>query len=313
MSTLEQDKADLKDLIKADQAEGINGVGIDPFENKLVVFSTHDEKANITLQNLFGDAFPNRYILTLGRPATRSPSTHLALLARFKGIFIALKSLFPLKPASEIRPLGGEDGRVGCFVKDQAGDMFSLTAEHLFATRNEHLVQAKTGQPYSFKDIGKSGDFGDIQARPIVNTADCAYFSLDPQAAEPKKDNRISGKYVNLSSIINIEGKKAASLVPGRKKGTILDVSALIVYEVPLGGKNKEAIFDNQVLIKGSQFAQGGDSGSLAIMEETVSQDIRKGDAVGLISFVNATEDLHMVAPLFECFRILKLASIYQP
>jgi hypothetical protein len=308
---LENAKNILKSRIIADTAEGINGVGIDPDEDKLVVFFTNRVKAEEILREQFGDEFFSSIKMETGEQAFAPESTGSQFLAFFNNILLAIQGKIPLRPASQIRPLDGKRGRAGCFVKHQDGAVAVLTAEHLFFKRTEHLVRAKALG--SFHDAGKSWLFGNIQPRPAVNTADCALFLPDEAKVELKKDPRITGRTITAGKINKVRRKKVTTLVPGQE-GKVLDVTALIVYEVFLNGQFRKAIFDNQILVDGQGFGLPGHSGALVVMAQPVpEEDIRINDALGLYTFVNANRDKHIVTPLFECMRILRIVSPINP
>ncbi len=280
---IEEMKKTLKARIVNGTADGINGVGIDPVEERLIVFYTDREAALATLQSVEAD-FLDFVELHRGTPAPPPmEAIRHGFFTFFGNLLAAVRKKFSLEPASVIKPQDGDPGCVGCFVYHEDSTKAVLTVEHIFYLREEHVVRVLS-PPNDFKPAGKSWRFGGFNTgQGQSNSADCALFLPCEDEVDPcegrvdlKRDGRISGKYITKQNAPQTVKRKVTNLASD-KNGKVLDVTAMISYEITMSGMNPtKVVFDNQILVRGQNFGQWGDSGSLTVMEK---KEADRGDA----------------------------------
>jgi PKD repeat protein len=198
-------------------------------------------------------------------------------------------------------------GTIGARVRDQAGNVYALSNNHVYANSNNASIgdsalqpgtydggqdpQHKIGELYDFQEIDFSGGNNVIDAAIVVTTTDdvsnitySGYTPIstpaDPSVGLPvKKDGRTTGLTTANISATN--------------------VTVTVCFEQWWIFCTRSATFVNQIGIEGSGFSAGGDSGSLI-----VTQDGNR--PVGLLFAGSSTHTFaNPIQPILERFDVV--------
>lgn len=318
MSDLECAREMVREQLLANTAPGVLGAGIDPTigDGRLIVFFSDEAVAKPFLRELLGgELFPLVKLVSGQRLSARrlqSCSPPITLLRRLLSWFRRIRTA-PVPCSSTIFPIEGDKGRLGCFVKLNAGAVVALTVGHIFLYRDPNdsdtnLVFACNEFGICDEDdpIGAALDFSSLNA--VVNSVDGAIFlpALIPKESPMKR------AIVQLTELAGVEGKIAQNLARITYPGVVLDSKGIIKYEIFDGTVLKEFLFDGQIFLKSSsgKFGIQSDSGVLIVLGETVG-NVVEGSILGVYSWTTFDNLYHFAVPMHECFREFKISSVY--
>ncbi len=179
-------------------------------------------------------------------------------------------------------------GTIGCRVKDNSGNVYALSNNHVYANCNlaeidDIVLQPGTydGGKIAYDSIGTLYDFQEIDFDYPVNTIDAAIALVTENTVGISTPANGYGtpKSQTMSAYINQKVKKYGRTT-GLTKGTVVSINAAL--EIGYGSAGT-AIFVNQIVISPGTFSDGGDSGSLIVADGIGKnkQDDRK--PVGLL------------------------------
>ena len=160
-------------------------------------------------------------------------------------------------------------GTIGARVKDNSGNVYALSNNHVYADENQASIGNAVIQPGSFDggsspgdDIGTLSDFEPIIFGGADNTIDAAITlsSLANLGNATLSDGYGRPKSTTRQAFINQKVKKYGRTT-GEMNGQVIAINAI----VNVGYSNGVARFVNQIIISPGPFSAGGDSGSLIV------------------------------------------------
>ena len=197
-------------------------------------------------------------------------------------------------------------GTLGCLV-EKKGNHYILSNNHVLANSNEAEQGDSVIQPgradrgrYPADEIAKLESYKRIvfsdRRNPVLNSIDAA-IALVGDHRQKVVDPRIHGiglpRSTSTSAVIGQTVQKYGQATR-RTTGSIkvIDESVWVDYEV--GGREYEALFNNQIVIEGEGFARRGDSGSLVLEEETCAPValIFATDEKGGLTYANRIDEV---------------------
>ncbi len=192
----------------------------------------------------------------------------------------------PLRIGSSISHGNVTAGTLGCFVRDDRGNVHILSNNHVIANSNDASVGDKICQPGTY-DGGRLETDTIAELSQFIRIVDTGNL-VDAATAGP-----VNGTFdpITVHEKLGIlRGMYDADIEPGdpvakfgRTTGVTLGrVTAVEVDNVQVGYPNGVYTFNSQIEIEGmdgTPFCQGGDSGSMVISDDGTS-DRR---AVGLL------------------------------
>ena len=171
-------------------------------------------------------------------------------------------------------------GTIGCRVKDQAGKVYVLSNNHVYADENGAKIGDNVLQPGPYdggKDpvdsIGTLSDFEEISFETLPGEGDCNYIDAAIALSSPDLvDNTTptDGYGVPESTTFEAVDDSIGMAVmkygrtTGLTKGKIDSINATVRVSYDQG----VAIFCDQIIITPGKFSAGGDSGSLIVMND---------------------------------------------
>jgi hypothetical protein len=323
--SLEDDKNKIRQDIIGDVASGVVGVGVDHINSKLLVFSIRTVSSKPYLESKFGEDYYRANIwlrsgrVNLGSARSRAWKAWRRLT---RGIVSSVTAL-SVKPGSDIQPMPGVEGVVGCFVLLADGAPGILTVQHIFLDLTSADVYL-----CGFKCVDKIGSLekvGGISPGPgagNVNVSDCALFV--PQNVQLKVSSKFSGDFVDKGDMQDTVGAPVLN-VASKKTGNVIDHDAMIVYTVYVGGgRSTQAIFDHQILVDGMNFGEEAYSGSPVVLASNLARAsprpaLPQYAAVGLYSAIVGVGQYHFATPVHACLdnsnisALLRARSIKYP
>lgn len=193
-------------------------------------------------------------------------------------------------------------GTLGCFVKDNNGNIYILSNNHVLANSNKGKIGDEILQPGPYDGgripndvVGNLSNFIEIKfpesrctlSKFIIDTLNfisktfgrkTRFKIYSTELPENEVDCAIAKISVDYSNEILEIGKPKGSAkvnegeevyksgrTTGLTKGIVVDDSASITVNY---GENGEALFVNQILVQGDNVASGGDSGSVFLNED---------------------------------------------
>ncbi len=179
-------------------------------------------------------------------------------------------------------------GTIGCRVKDDAGEAYALSNNHIYANENNATIGDAVIQPGTVDggtspadDIGTLSDFEPIVFSTSANNTIDAAIALSSTAllgnATPS-DGYGTPKSATVTPAINQKVMKYGRTT-GLTKGSI----ALLNVTVNVGYDSGVARFVDQIAIQPGSFSAGGDSGSLIVLNPKGKGSADKRKAVGLL------------------------------
>ena len=205
-------------------------------------------------------------------------------------------------------------GTIGARVKDEDGDVYALSNNHVYADTNQATIEDAVIQPGTFDggsslgddDIGTLSDFELIKFDGSDNTIDAA-IALSSTAnlgnATPS-DGYGTPKSATITAILDQKVKKYGRTTE-QTKGRVSAINATVdvCYEVVDGTCTKLARFVDQIIIEPGGFSAGGDSGSLIVVDGKGKNKADDRKPVGLLFagsfFVTVANPIDLVLTRF--------------
>ncbi len=195
-------------------------------------------------------------------------------------------------------------GTIGARVKDDAGDVYALSNNHVYADENNASILDNVLQPGTVDGgvdpedaIGSLFDFETIvfhpRARNEIDAAIALSSTVELGNATPSDGYGIPSSTTVSASLGQAVQKygRTTSLT----KGTITGVNAT----VRVGYSSGTAKFVNQIIIEDGSFSDGGDSGSLVVTDD----DYR--NPVGLLFAGSASVTIaNRIDPVLDRFNV---------
>jgi hypothetical protein len=302
MNTLET-LTTYKEIIRKEVTHGdsgaISGVALDstdPGGPQLLVFCENSDAARTTVASLSGDLSSIQFIegqILQGEN----------VLPESAGIG---EGGYQLYPSSSIRPAGGQEGRVGCFVRQANSSLVgAVTVRHLVHGASlGQKVSVCNATGCSVSDC-RTVAFGDLAANSGL--ADCVLFSLAPNVYPNKGE--LTGGFVAEGALSSVKGSWVINSVSAQR-AQVIDPDAPITFGMFLGKADARGIaiqsrvsLDKQILVRGLPFGGPGDSGAPILMaSDGTDGNFRKSDVLGLYDVIWKGGEYHYVTPLFACF-----------
>ena len=190
-------------------------------------------------------------------------------------------------------------GTIGARVTDGNGNVWALSNNHVYANQNDAILGDPVIQPGDYDggaspddDIGTLADFEPIVFAGACNTIDVMNASLTNEMdaaialadADSLGNSTTSAGYGTPSSTTigaapNMKVKKFGRTT-GQTKGTVNAINATV--SVNYGAKGV-ACFVGQIIITPGAFSDGGDSGSLVVVDGKGRARADDGKPVGLL------------------------------
>lgn len=164
-------------------------------------------------------------------------------------------------------------GTIGCRVKDEAGTVYALSNNHVYANENLASIGDNVLQPGPFDGgvnpddgIGTLADFEPIvfslQANNRIDAAIARVTTATLGTATPA-DGYGAPKSQTMPASVGLTVMKYGRTT-GLTKGRVDAINAI----VNIGYDSGVARFVNQIIIKPGTFSAGGDSGSLVVVQK---------------------------------------------
>ena len=171
-------------------------------------------------------------------------------------------------------------GTIGCRVKDEQGNVYALSNNHVYAVENNAELGDAVIQPGTYDggvspddDIGTLVGFVPIVFHPRrTNTIDAAIARTTTDMlgnATPTGGYGAPSSTIRTDNLLNLPVQKYGRTT-GLRKGVITDISAT----VRVGYSTRSAIFVNQIIITPGDFSAGGDSGSLIVTDDKAKNPV---------------------------------------
>lgn len=175
-------------------------------------------------------------------------------------------------------------GTIGARVKDQAGNLYALSNNHIYADSNQAKIWDRVLQPASFDggslpedEIGRLADFIKIDFNGGNNIVDAAIALTDSSLLDT---STMPGGYgppnmATRTAYIDQAVQKCGRTT-GCTSGYISEISVTlnVCYEGTLLVCSKYARFFDQIGISPGSFSSGGDSGSLIVSNDAARNPI---------------------------------------
>lgn len=170
-------------------------------------------------------------------------------------------------------------GTIGCRVKDALGNVYALSNNHIYANQNRAVIGQAVIQPGAYDggvspadSIGTLFDYEPIVFSTSANNAIDAAIALStpqllgsatpPDGYGPPKSTTAT---VSLGTKVMKYGRTT-----GQTTGMVKGVNVIVTVQYDVGFA---ARFVGQILIGGGSFSEGGDSGSLVVLNVKGAND----------------------------------------
>ena len=178
-------------------------------------------------------------------------------------------------------------GTIGARVTD-GSNVYALSNNHVYADKNEASIGDNVLQPGSYDGgidqddaIGTLADFEPINFDGTANVIDAAIAlcSTGTLGNATQSDGYGTPKSTTVTASIGLKVKKYGRTT-SLTKGRVSLINATI--KVNYGGDNI-AVFENQIGIEPGGFSEGGDSGSLVVVDGVGRDKKNDRKSVGLV------------------------------
>jgi len=171
-------------------------------------------------------------------------------------------------------------GTIGCRVKDEQGNVYALSNNHVYAVENNAELGDAVIQPGTYDggvspddDIGTLAGFVPIVFHPRrTNTIDAAIARTTTDMlgnATPTGGYGAPSSTIRTDNLLNLPVQKYGRTT-GLRKGVITNINGT----VRVGYSTRSAIFVNQIIITPGDFSAGGDSGSLIVTDDEAKNPV---------------------------------------